>query len=228
MFVHRTELRVGDGQVEVAFTDASTDLTVPADLARVAADLGVDELRVMHQVHGRTVVGLDEALPLGSTPDDAGLPDADAIVIDRPGAATARAADCVPVALVDLEAPRAAVVHSGRVGLVAGVVPAAVEALRRGGSATLRAYVGPRACGQCYEVPQQMTDDVAAVAPAARSTTSWGTPALDVGAGVIEQLQAAGVEVVDLGGCTIEDESLHSYRRQGDESGRQGVVVVVR
>ena len=227
MFVHRAELRVGDGQVEVAFTDASTDLTDPADLARVAAELGVDEVRVMHQVHGRTVIDVDQALPLGSTPDD-DLPDADAIILDRPGAAAARAADCVPVALVDLAAPRAAVVHSGRAGLVAGVVPAAVEALRRGGSTRLRAYVGPRACGRCYEVPQRMADDVADAAPASRSTTSWETPALDVGAGVVEQLQAAGVEVVDLGGCTIEDESLHSYRRQGADAGRQGVVVVVR
>lgn len=212
----------------MAFTDASTDLTDPADHARVAAALGVAELRVMHQVHGREVVGLDRAVPLGSTPGDEGLPDADAVLLEQPGAAVARAADCVPVALVDLTAPRAAVVHSGRAGLVAGVVPAAVAALRVDGAVALRAYVGPRACGRCYEVPQEMADDVAALVPAARSTTSWGTPALDIGAGVVAQLQGADVEVVDLGGCTIEDASLHSYRRQGAAAGRQGVVVVVR
>ena len=45
--------------------------------------------------------------------------------------------------------------------------------------------------------------------PEARSTTSWGTPALDLGAGVRAQLEAAGitdVRVVDA--CTREDPTL--------------------
>jgi hypothetical protein len=75
-----------------------------------------------------------------------------------------------------------------------------------------------------------MADEVAAVVPAARSTTSWGTPALDIGRGVITQLIAEGVEVSDIGEgvCTIEDEKFFSYRRQGKASGRQGGIVVLR
>ncbi len=41
-----------------------------------------------------------------------------------------------------------------------------------------------------------MQDEVAALVPESRSTTSWGTPALDLGAGVRAQLAAAGVEDV--------------------------------
>jgi hypothetical protein len=75
-----------------------------------------------------------------------------------------------------------------------------------------------------------MADDVATVVPEARSTTSWGTPAADIGAGAAAQLAAAGVEVHDIGAdvCTIEDERFFSHRRQGSASGRFGAVVALR
>ena len=73
-----------------------------------------------------------------------------------------------------------------------------------------------------------MAADVEAAVPGTRSRTRQDTAALDIGAGVIAQLLAEGVEVVDVGGCTIEDPQLHSYRRDGAAAGRQGVVVVVR
>ncbi len=67
-----------------------------------------------------------------------------------------------------------------------------------------------------------MRDDVAAVEPASRATTSWGTPSLDVGAGVRAQLERDGVEVVDLSSCTRESPDLFSYRRDGRAVGTPG------
>ena len=66
--------------------------------------------------------------------------------------------------------------------------------------------------------------------PGTRSTTSWGTPAVDVGAGVVAQLEALGVTVHDVGAhaCTIEDDRFWSHRRQGGAAGRMGAVVVLR
>ena len=52
------------------------------------------------------------------------------------------------------------------------------------------------------------------------SETSWGTPALDLGAGVAAQLAAAGASATHVGRCTLEDEQLHSYRRDGGDAGR--------
>ncbi|WP_229053594.1 polyphenol oxidase family protein [Aeromicrobium sp. Leaf350] len=225
MFLRHERLAHG---VEVAFTDASLDLRDPASYPRLARELGVETVGAVHQVHGRTVATLGATLPIRGGELDDELTDADAVLVDAPGAAVARAADCVPIGILDLDSARGAVVHAGRVGLVAGVVPAAVDALRESGSVRLRAWVGPRACGRCYEVPEAMAAEVDAAVPGTRSRTSWDTSALDIGAGVISQLEAAGVEVVDLGGCTIEDRRHHSHRRDGDAAGRHGVVVVVR
>jgi copper oxidase (laccase) domain-containing protein len=96
------------------------------------------------------------------------------------------------------------------------------------GAAALTAWIGPSVCGRCYEVPQQLQDDVAAVEPASRASTSWGTPSLDVAAGVRAQLARDGVEVVDLARCTRESPDLFSYRRDGVRSGRQsGIIRIV-
>jgi YfiH family protein len=243
------------GAVEVAFTDrhggvsggpyASLDLGrgEPDDVAsqenlrRVAGAFTGEAgaaLVAMHQVHGADVHRVDGvAAGSGAGEGSAGAavpPVADALVTTTAGVALlVRVADCVPVLLADAEAGVIAAVHSGRPGLVAGVVPAAVEAMRAVGARTIRAWVGPHVCGACYEVPEQMRADVASVVPVAHAETSWGTPALDIGAGVLDQLARAGVEVAHASPrCTVEDEDLYSYRRQGAASGRSGGLVRIR
>jgi copper oxidase (laccase) domain-containing protein len=106
-----------------------------------------------------------------------------------------------------------AAVHAGRPGVASGVVPAAVNRMLELGAARLSAWIGPSVCGGCYEVPEDMRDDVAARVPAARCTTSRGTAGLDLPAAVRSQLQDAGVRVEYSGHCTLEDQNLFSYRR---------------
>ena len=103
-------------------------------------------------------------------------------------------ADCVPVLLADPEAGVVAAVHAGRRGLVAGVVEAAVAAMVEQGASVerIRAAIGPAIAGQSYEVPAELQDEVAAVVPQTRATTSWGTPALDLPAGVAAVLRGRG------------------------------------
>lgn len=197
---------------------------VERNIAALADELALDRLVRMTQVHGADVAWTSEV------PDDE-IPVADALLTDQPGVGVlVRVADCTPVVLVGLDEPVAGVVHCGREGLVKGVVMAAVAAIREHGTESLEAWVGPRACGRCYELPEDMADAVGAVVPQARSTTSWGTPAVDIGAGVVAQLHELGIPVTDLGAheCTIEDERFFSYRRQGQDSGRFGAVAVIR
>nr|MBA2464063.1 laccase domain-containing protein [Nocardioidaceae bacterium] len=181
----------------------------------------------MRQVHGVVVEVVDDLAHLPPWP---GGPVADALVTARPGVMLmVRAADCVPILLADVARGVVGAVHSGRSGLAAGVVQAAVSVLREQGAQDLVAWVGPHVCGSCYEVPDDLRAEVAGVVPESYSQTSWGTPALDLGAGVLAQLRSAGVnEVTATGRCTLEDEDLFSYRRQGRESGRLGGFVWVR
>ncbi len=246
MFAHQDT----DAPVEIAFTDrhggtsggpfASLNLAEPGSDAapqheREAVRRNVEvvldaftggseppPLVRMRQVHGREVHVVDashaEEPPTG-----------DGLVTAVPGVVLmVRVADCVPVLLADARAGVVGAAHAGRPGLVAGVVPATVAAMREAGADDLRAWVGPHVCGSCYEVPADLRDDVAAVVPEAWAQTSWGTPAVDVGAGVLAQLHAVGVATTRVDRCTIEDDALFSYRRQGRDSGRLAGLVWVR
>lgn len=182
-------------------------------------------VQAMHQVHGPDVAVVDQELLDQRGP----APVVDALVTTLSGVMLlVRVADCVPVLLADPGAGVVGAAHAGRPGLVAGVVPRAVEAMRLLGASRLRAWVGPHVCGACYEVPEQMRADVAATVPESFAETSWGTPSLDIGAGVLAQLATAGVETVDASRCTMEHDDLYSYRRQGVESGRLGGLIWVR
>ncbi|MGW4700176.1 peptidoglycan editing factor PgeF [Streptomyces sp. NPDC004285] len=186
---------------------------VLANRAAAAGALGLDPARVvwMNQVHGAGVAEVDA--PWG----DGEIPSVDAVVTARPGLALAvLTADCVPVLLADPVAGVVSAAHAGRPGMVAGVVPAAVGAMVRLGAdpARITARTGPAVCGRCYEVPEAMRAEVAAVEPAAHAETSWGTPAVDVAAGVRAQLERLGVrDVTDAGVCTLESRDHYSYRR---------------
>jgi YfiH family protein len=186
-----------------------------ANLRMVVEDFapgaGLADLR---QVHGDVV----HVLEGGQRPV---RPDADALVSTATDTVlVVRVGDCVPVLLADAEAGVIGAVHVGRPGLVAGVALAAVGRMQDLGATDLTAWLGPRICGACYEVPAQMQAEVGALVPEALSTTSWGTPALDIGAGVRAQLEALGVRVVDIPTCTRESADLYSYRRDGARSGR--------
>ncbi|MEU8530937.1 MULTISPECIES: peptidoglycan editing factor PgeF [Streptomyces] len=187
---------------------------VRTNRARAAGALGLDPARVvwMNQVHGADVAVLGADREPGTE-----LPPVDAVVTARPGLVLAvLTADCTPVLLADPVAGIVGAAHAGRPGMVAGVVPAAVEAMTKLGAEPSRmiARTGPAVCGRCYEVPAEMRAEVAAVEPAAWAETSWGTPAVDVTAGVHAQLEALGVrdrrasEV-----CTRESGDHYSYRR---------------
>ncbi|WP_405612195.1 peptidoglycan editing factor PgeF [Streptomyces sp. NBC_00076] len=179
-----------------------------------AKSLGLEPAQVvwMNQVHGSDVLVVDG--PGGSA---SAVPAVDAVVTARRGVALAvLTADCTPVLLADPVAQVVAAVHAGRPGMVAGVVPAAVRAMIEIGAEPSRivARTGPAVCGRCYEVPEEMRAEVAAVEPTAHARTSWGTPAVDVAAGVHAQLERLGVRDREQSPvCTLESGDHFSYRR---------------
>jgi len=194
---------------------------VAANRRALADELGVTRVVFMRQVHGDDVAVVD-----AQSPGD--VPDVDALVTDVPRLAVAvLVADCVPVVVAGTRA--AAVVHAGRRGVQSGIVTKAVRALRDLDEGPLRAQLGPSICGGCYEVPAAMQDEVAAMVPAARTSTRAGTPGLDLRAGLRAQLNAAGVAAVQVSEtCTAEDPAYFSYRRDGVTGRFAGVVMIDR
>ncbi len=183
---------------------------VESNRGLVAGTLGVqrDHLLFMSQSHGCEVAFVDG-------PWQAEPPAVDALVTTSKDLVLAvLVADCTPVLLVDRVAGVAGAVHAGRPGMMNGVVGRAVDAMTDLGARSISAVVGPSVCGRCYEVPEQLRAQAAIVSPVA-ATVSWqGTPAIDVAAAVVEQLQARSVQVRWISGCSRESEALFSYRRR--------------
>ncbi|GAA1654149.1 peptidoglycan editing factor PgeF [Kribbella alba] len=216
------------GELNLGSAAGDEAAAIAENFRRVSAEFEVEPDAVVRvsQVHGRDVhvVGAGDELPQKP------MPRADALVTTRTDVALCvRAADCLPVLLADPVNGVIGAAHSGRRGLYAGVVPAAVEAMRELGAGRITAVLGPYACGECYEVPAEMRAEVAERAPASYAETSWGTPSIDVAAGVAAQLAELDCDVIDVTSCTIESEALYSYRREGPVSGRMaGLVRLVR
>ncbi len=195
-------------------------LTVESNRTLVADAFGVgrDRLLFMNQRQGSDVVVVDG-------PWEGEAPEADCVVTTSTDLALAvLVADCVPVLLVDQVAGVAAAVHAGRPGMMSGIVGSAVDAMTELGARSIRAAVGPSVCGRCYEVPEAMRAQAANVSPAAAAISWKGTPAIDVAAGVVEQLRARSVAVQWIPGCSRESEELFSYRRQHRTGRYAGVV----
>ena len=182
-----------------------------ANREAVRQAIGADELVLMNQVHGDTV----HVVGVGG---DGQVGDADGLVTDRPGVALAvLVADCVPVLLADDVAGVIGVAHAGREGVRLAVVDRALDAMTAIGAdeSRVRVHLGPAVCGACYEVPADLRDIVEAAVPGTATTSRWGTPALDLRAGLVAHLADRVAEVTVDPACTVEDERYFSYRRDG-------------
>ena len=174
-------------------------------------------LQFMNQVHGNRVVIIEQV----THPD----PTADAIVTGIQGISLAvQVADCIPLLLSSAEA--VAAVHVGRKGLMNEVALQAMDVMLEMGAGEITAIIGPAICGRCYEVSEDVYQEVVTSHPFAQSTTAKGSLALDLPRALIEQLSRHSLTVVNESTCTVEDPNLFSYRRDG-VTGRQAGIITL-
>jgi YfiH family protein len=169
----------------------------------------------MNQVHGNRIALIEQVT------DE--VPTADALVTGIPGISLAvMVADCIPLLLQSKES--IAAVHVGRRGLVNDVARASIELMREMGANRITALIGPAICGTCYEVSEDVYQEVIDLHPSAASLTSAGTFSLDLPAALRAVLNDEGVEVKDESICTVESNEHFSYRRDGVTGRQIGII----
>lgn len=189
----------------------------PTDVERNREKLRerVGQFAIMSQVHGDSIFVVDRV--------PAQVPVADALITANPEIAlVVMVADCIPLLLRSENL--VAAVHVGRAGLMNSIALKTVAMMRALGAREIMGSIGPAICGKCYEVPQELQDEVVAIHQMARSTTRTGTPALDLPKALIAALAEVDVPVGISAGCTLEDENSFSYRRN-QITGRQAGVI---
>ena len=178
--------------------------------------LDADSLKVLAATHGSDVMFV--------SPQAQVMPGDGFVTNSKNLGLVALAADCAPFTLIDPVAQVVAVGHCGWQGLVAELPKSlANEFLQQGGVPSRSvAVLGPTICGECYEVPAERVGLVAAKCPIGVVDECH----LDISAGVKEQLGVFGFEVEQVATCTLENEDLYSYRRDG-LTGRHALAVVI-
>lgn len=187
--------------------------------AMAALDLDETALNTVYQVHGADVFTATQAW------DPAGAPRVDAVVTDRPGLALGiLTADCVPVLFAGATGEGRAVIgaaHAGWQGAIAGILPAAVAAMRALGAGrdTIRAAVGPCIGQESYEVGPEFAATFLALDPKNarffRAGRRDGHPLFDIGGyveGALAALGLAGAGRIAADTCA-ESDRFFSYRR---------------
>jgi purine-nucleoside/S-methyl-5'-thioadenosine phosphorylase / adenosine deaminase len=180
---------------------------------RAAAHVPDGGPTMLHQVHGRTIVGIED-----------GGRDADGFVV-APGDpwAGVSAADCAPVALVAEDGSAGALVHCGWRGARDGIGPAAVERLGERGimAARLVAAIGPCLHACCFPIGPEVA---AEFDPAFLKPHPTGQPSLDLPGAIAAALVGAGVPAARIevaSECTACDpERFFSHRRDRGLTGR--------
>ncbi|SRR5581483_5143639 len=137
-------------------------------------------------------------------------------------------ADCTPILLYESKARLIAAVHAGWRGTEQMIALTAVRKMLEAGAdpKKIYAFIGASASKEKYEVGLEVAtlfEEKHLVA------LQGGKFLLDVKGANFDQLRFAGIpneqiEVSPL--CTISDERLHSYRRDGKRSGRMLAVIV--
>ena len=181
--------------------------------AIVAAKTGPTQF--MNQVHGDRIALIEEVTEE--------VPTADALVTGIPGISLAvMVADCIPLLLTSPES--VAAVHVGRRGLVNEITRKTLSVMRDMGASKISAIIGPAICGSCYEVSEEIFNEVIALHPKAQSQTPEGTFALDLPAALRSVLTDGRVTIIDKFECTVENQDYFSYRRDG-VTGRQAGII---
>ncbi|HEV8605890.1 MAG TPA: peptidoglycan editing factor PgeF [Tepidisphaeraceae bacterium] len=215
---------------ESAVVDSSDHIA--ENYRRLGAAAGCDGkmMRKVNQVHGANAVWMNSDVSCAQAPS------ADAIVSDDPRCmACVRVADCVPVLLASEDGRVVAAVHAGWRGIVAGVVLAAVAAIKsRTGRNEIFGAIGPCIGVESFEVGGEVVEEFRrALGEEAPVSAKRGEKAhIDLRLAIWHQLRGCGVSsdrIDSTDRCTFRDkDEFFSHRRDGGVTGRMAAIIACR
>ena len=194
----------------------------------------LDRLLFLHQVHGVdgvviTAENVDNMIPFAA--------EGDFLVtnVSRVGLGVLTA-DCLPIVMYDSAAHVIALVHAGWQGAVKGVVLKALDAMQQQCKTKLehiRIFFGPSAKVCCYQVQDDFKQHLENIAYGEQALHRHGDKLFfDLPLFNKLQLEDRGIKKeafhLDYNVCTIDQESFFSYRRQGQQAGRQLTIAALK
>ena len=210
-----------------------------AEWEAVAALAGVprSDLRLLHQVHGRTIAVARRGAHGRWVP-----PQADGVVSDDPIAAFGvRVADCAPVLIGDRRTGSVAAVHAGWRSTMQRICTEAVAGMTRALQSDPRdlvAAIGPCLGPCCGEMGEDVVQAFRDAGHGDEEIGRWFArqdgrrPYFDLWRANVDQLEAAGVPSSSIhvaGLCTRTYPTVfHSYRAEGTGAGRMAGVIRAR
>jgi YfiH family protein len=199
-------------------------------LLQAAIGCATRERLWVHQVHGGDVVPVRAGKPFES-----GVK-ADAMTSDDPDRVIAvRVADCVPILIATQDGRHVAAIHAGWRGIVANVIGASVEQLRRrSGANSFVAAIGPCIGFDAFEVGPEVLAEfervLGAAAPIRR--TEDGKGRVDLRRAASMQLLLSGLrdeQIDSTDRCTYRDaDEFFSHRRDRGVTGRMAALIAPR
>ncbi|MCW5769869.1 MAG: peptidoglycan editing factor PgeF [Phycisphaeraceae bacterium] len=195
------------GDLEPDRRDPPSNIAANTRLVLDALAASNREVVQVHQVHGPEVRIVRTGGPTHDPEWNGNDTKADAIVTDDPTRILAiRIADCAPVLLSTIDGRIVAAVHAGWRGVIAGVAPRAVHAMRSltsNPTTEVIAAIGPCIGFHAFEVgPEVAAEFTRAFGDATPHVrpreTHPGKFLVDLKGALCEQLNRAGVPIVDL------------------------------
>jgi len=192
---------------------------------RLSANWPPESLATAKQIHSDQVLLVAEPGSFGP---------GDALICAKPGVSVAiRTADCLPVVIVDSRTRAVAAVHAGWRGVVASIVPKAMDAMQRefGSRAEdLEFAIGPGIGPCCFEVGPEVAVQFEVFFP--ERSDLGGRTKVDLPETITRQLRRNGVtasQISSSGLCTCcNPELFESYRRDREQAGRMVAVAGIR
>jgi hypothetical protein len=198
------------------------------------AGLSPGGLRLLHQVHGRTVAEASAA-----ERERWQRPEADAVISDDPSVAlVVRVADCAPLLIADRRLGVVAAVHAGWRSTMRRIAAATIEALAnayRSDAGDLVVAIGPSLGACCGEMGEDVVEAFRREGHGQPALDAWFDRApgrrarFDLWRANVDQLVQSGVPpgaIHSSGLCTRTHAGVfHSYRAAGPQAGRMAAVI---